>query len=317
METKRNIYRRRCRAPVVYDYCRRECKCKDGRLYNCHRVRRELSTMSIRDRKAYVRAVKLISTHPWFRKDYEKLLTIHKTYFNQQIHEFEYFLPWHRWFVLKYEDLLRRVSCRITVPYWDFTLTAGEPFTGAIWNNTAAGLGGDGVGPPRLCVKNGPFREGKWYLIRSAGGGCLKRYFLRDEIFPDLIALQQFLSMFSSADKLKDFELMLRNDFHNNIHFFIGGFGGTMSGLDSATAPEFFLLHAMVDKIWADWQKKSAKHLYPTEFLYQDGKMPGTEYYSRDFLNLSQQPRCTAVKYTGPDKKMKPLVATIQRLSGL
>ena len=315
MKTKRNIYRRPCRAPVVYDYCRRQCKCKNGRLYDCHRVRREFSTMSIRDRKAYVRAVKLISTHARFKPDYEKLLTIHKTYFEQQIHEFEYFLPWHRWFLLKYENLLRRVSCRITVPYWDFTLTAGEPFTGAIWNNTDAGLGGDGEGFPRLCVKNGPFREGVWSLIKSAGGGCLQRNFLRD-VFPDVIALQQFLNMFPSANELRDFELMLRNDFHNNIHFFIGGFGGTMSGLDSAAAPEFFLLHAMVDKIWDDWQKKSTRHLYPPEFLYQSGKMPASEYYSRDFLNLSRQPRCTAVRYAGPDEKMKEVIKTVQRLTG-
>ena len=272
--------------------------------------------MSVRDRKAYVRAVKLISTHARFKADYEKLLTIHKTFFQQRIHEFEYFLPWHRWFLLKYENLLRRVSCRITVPYWDFTLTAGEPFTGAIWNNTDAGLGGDGAPLPDLCVKNGPFRQGKWSLIASAGGGCLKRHFLRDEFFPDLIALQQFLSTFSSAERLRDFELMLRNDFHNNIHFFIGGFGGTMSTLDSASAPEFFLLHGMVDKIWADWQKSSVRHLYPTGFLYQTRKMPGTEYYSRDFLNLSRQPRCTAVKYAGPGEKMKRVVSIVHRLAG-
>jgi hypothetical protein len=272
--------------------------------------------MSIADRRAYIRAVKLVSTHPRFKREYEKLLTIHRIYFERRIHAFEYFLPWHRWFIFKYENLLRRVSCRITVPYWDFTLTAGEPFAGAMWNETNAGFGGDGEEFPRLCVKTGPFREGKWNVLQSAGGGCLKRNFRREFIFPNLLALQQFLAMFSSAEKLRDFELVLRNDFHNNIHFFIGGFGGTMSGLDSAAAPEFFLLHSMVDKIWADWQKKSARHLYSPEFLYQSGKMPGTEYHSRDFLDLSKQPRCTAVKYAGPGKKLKPLVTSVQRLSG-
>ena len=272
--------------------------------------------MSIRDRKEYVRAVKLISTHPLFKKEYEKFLTLHKTFFDARIHNFEYFLPWHRWYIWQYENLLRRVNCRITVPYWDFTLVAGEPFTGALWNNTDAGLGGDGEGLPRACVKNGPFREGKWRLIKSAGGGCLKRNFQREEVFPNLIALQEFFNMFPSADKLRDFELMLRNDFHNDIHFNIGGLVGTMSSKDTATAPEFFLLHAMVDKIWADWQNKSAKHLYPAEFLYQTSKMPGTEYYSRNFLNLSQQPRCTAVKYADPSKRMLPVVATVQKLVG-
>ena len=312
LETGQSSYRRRCRAPIVHDFCRRECKCNNGRLYDCYRVRREFSTLSIKDRKAYVLAVKLISTLPRFKREYEKLLTIHKTYFNTSIHQFEYFLPWHRWFLLKYENLLRRVDCRITVPYWDYTLTAGEPFTGPLWNKTDGGLGGNGEGLPRSCVKNGPFQEGKWSLIKSAGGGCLKRHFFQGINFPDVIALQQVQSTFSSASSFRDFELVLRNNLHNDLHLFIGG---TMAGPDSAAAPEFFPLHSMVDKIWDDWQKKSARHMYPPEFLYQKNKMPGIGYYSRDFLNLSKQFRCTAVRYAVPDKK-KPLVATIERLSG-
>ena len=271
--------------------------------------------MSIRDRKEYVRAVKLISTHPLFKREYEEFLTLHKTFFDAGIHEFEYFLPWHRWFIWQYENLLRRVSCRITVPYWDFTLVAGEPFTSALWKNTDAGLGGDGEGPPRSCVKNGPFREGKWRLIKSAGGGCLKRDFQRDEVFPTLIDLLALLNMFPSADQFRDFELILRNDYYENIHLFIGGSEGTMNHRDTAAAPEYFPLVAMVDRIWADWQKQSAKHLYPPEFLYQISKMPGTEYYSRDFLNLSQLPWYTAVKYAGPSKKMRQIVATVRKFT--
>ena len=309
-ETKRFLYRSQCRAPIVYDFCKRECKCKDGRLYDCHRVRREFSTLSYEDRLAYVDAVKVISTLPPFKQEYEKLLTIHKTYFNSTIHQFQYFLPWHRWFLLEYESLLRRVNCRITVPYWDYTLTAGQPFTGLLWSNSDAGLGGNGEGLPRSCVKNGPFQEGKWNLIESAGGGCLKRHFFQGINFPDLMALQQVQSTFSSASSFRDFELVLRNNLHNDLHLFIGG---TMAGPDSAAAPEFFPLHSMVDKIWDDWQKKSARHMYPPEFLYQRTKMLGIEYYSRDFLNLSKQPRCTAVKYAVPNKKNK----TIERLTGL
>ena len=314
-EMKRH-YRRRCRSQIVYDNCKRECKCRNGRLYDCHRVRREFTTMSIADRKAYTRAVRLVSTHPSLKNDYENLLTSHRILFNQRIHEFEYFLPWHRWFILQYENLLRRVDCRITVPYWDYTLTAGAPFAGPLWNETDAGLGGNGEGSPP-CVETGPFRKEQWSLIASAGGGCLTRSFIGGPL-PDAMALAQLFATFSSAEKdLRDFELMLRSEFHDFVHFAIGGFFGTMSSMDSATAPEFFLLHAMVDKIWADWQEKSPRHAYPPEFVYQTVKMPGTEYYSRDLLNLSKQPRCTAVRYGKPRAKWLPILSRIRKVAGL
>ena len=35
-----------------------------------------------------------------------------------------FFLPWHRWFILAFENLLRKVDCKVTVPYWDWSAEA-------------------------------------------------------------------------------------------------------------------------------------------------------------------------------------------------
>ena len=70
------------------------------------------------------------------------------------------FLPWHREFLLMFENALRQVSGKpITVPYWDWT----DP------NSTAAVFAPDfmgAMGDPRkgYAVTTGPFRKGNWRL---------------------------------------------------------------------------------------------------------------------------------------------------------
>lgn len=65
-----------------------------------------------------------------------------------------YFLPWHRWMILQYENLLRQVDCKITVPYWDWSLVSARPFNNDFWENSMYGFGGNGEGE-RSCVNTG------------------------------------------------------------------------------------------------------------------------------------------------------------------
>ena len=47
---------------------------------------------------------------------------------------------------------------------------------------------------------------------------------------------------------------------HNRVHLWVGG---NMTSDASPNDPVFFLNHAFVDKIWADWQLKMAKEADP------------------------------------------------------
>ena len=211
--------------------------------------------------------------------------------FLRRIHMKDFFLTWHRWFILQYENLLQKIDCRVTVPYWDWTLVAAKPFANDFWNPGARGFGGNGS-PPGSCVKTGPFGEGKWSLIRSAGGGCLKRNF--NDRFPDVITLASLLTSNPDPKDFLKFESLLRVVFHNEFYSRIGG---TMNSKNAATAPEFFLHHAFIDKIWSDWQEKGKKHKFNIFFTNQKGKMPGTRNRPKDFLDLSEQPDCICVQY--------------------
>ena len=86
-------------------------------------------------------------------------------------------------FLLRYENFLRKVDCRVTLPYWDWSLFASGVWrTGIddIWSNKPWGLGGNGQRKKSRragCVKSGRFGQRKWRLTPSAKRGCLRRRF--------------------------------------------------------------------------------------------------------------------------------------------
>jgi hypothetical protein len=142
---------------VVNDPCERECKCVNGKLVNCCRIRSPFTEMSEEARARYIAAIKTASTHPLYKKRYEALLTVHKNFFRTGIHQDTFFLPWHRWFLLQYENLLREIDCGITIPYWESAEEANDALSSDMWNTGDHGFGGNGTGSSS-CVQDGPFR---------------------------------------------------------------------------------------------------------------------------------------------------------------
>ncbi len=66
----------------------------------------------------------------------------------------KYFLPWHRWMLFQYENLIRQVNCKVTVTYLDWSLISAEPFNNEFWKDTLYSFGGNGIGDPP-CVNTG------------------------------------------------------------------------------------------------------------------------------------------------------------------
>ena len=57
--------------------------------------------------------------------------------------------------------------------------------------------------------------------------------------------------------------------------------------------------HGFIDKIWYDWQKKSAVNKY-AHFLNINQKLQASPYYPRDFIDIADQPKCVKVCYAEP-----------------
>ena len=280
-----------------HDECGQRCTCVGGRLQNCVRIRKEFTSLTDAERKRHIDTILQVSAErSAFRADYEELINDHYKQFRRGIHIKENFLPWHRYYILQYENLMRKADCTFTATYWDWSLDSRELFgTGAdnVWNSDT-GFGGDG-GDDDNCVLDGPFVEDTWSRVRpnnSLGGpDCLTRNFNRNENPPGEVEVMEVLNI--PVNDFHNFEMTLRDGLHDNIHCRIHG---TMCSFESASAPEFFLHHSFIDKIWDDWQKKSQAHkvaYFPTV----PDDMPGTDLKPAALMDLSNQPGGVSVEY--------------------
>ena len=143
-----------------FDECERRCRCVHGRLVECTRLRKEFTAMTEYEKRRYIETIKVISWDVSFQSTWNSFLRIHQDLFNKGIHTVEQFLPWHRWYVHQYENLIRRYDCRLTVPFWDWSVVASDPWStasGSLWDLGPTGFGGNGSSSDQ-CVKTGPFR---------------------------------------------------------------------------------------------------------------------------------------------------------------
>ena len=288
---------------IVFDECNRRCFCKDGRPTNCYRIRKDFIEMSLEERRLYVRALQTVSKRDPFRMTYDLVASLHSEFFGP-IHDKEFFFPWHRWYLFIFENLLRHVDCRVTVPYWNWARAASRNrlwrHTGIrdIWNSGSHGLGGNGDFRTG-CVRTGPFRAGKWWLPTWLNSNCLSREFDYHAALPG----ERYVKNLNKLpwSKFSKFEAGVRRDMHNDLH---NAVGGTMSEDESSAAPEFWCHHSFLDKIWSNWQDHGPRY----KFAYYrsiNKTLPGGTHFGWEFMDLQNQPHCVRVLYEeSPDEKV-------------
>lgn len=186
--------------------------------------RKEASSLTVAEQNRYINAINQMLAKP--ANPYGKLVAIHGD-MSHDMHGMDAtgtqrFLPWHRDYLLKFEQALQAVDPQAFIPYWDWTKSNLVP----AWLN--------GFKP----------------TVVIPGMGTLT--VSRKTKIPKKVSL-------TAINALKDYTTFtdhLENGPHNHIHVQVGGPGGTMSQIPTAPAdPIFWMHHAMVDKVWADWQK--------------------------------------------------------------
>ncbi|MEU9482077.1 tyrosinase family protein [Streptomyces decoyicus] len=177
------------------------------------------------------------------------------------------FLPWHRRFLIQFEEALQSITPSVTLPYWDWTVDRSP--RSSLWADDF--LGGDGrTGDGR--VPSGPFAfgNGKWpmnirvdgrtFLRRSLGAGVRE--------LPTRAEVDRVLAMTvydaapwnSSSDGFRNnVEGWRGPNLHNRVHVWVGG---QMTTGASPNDPVFWLHHCFIDKLWAEWQRLHPKSGY-------------------------------------------------------
>lgn len=242
-------------------------------------TRKDVTTLTTTERHRFVRAVLELKR----RGEYDEFVRVHIDHYTadgerglRTAHMAPSFLPWHRRFLLDFEEALRRVDPSVTVPYWDWT--RDRTANAVPWS--ADLLGGTGR-PGDRQVTTGPFAyaTGDWtirenvtdedYLTRDLGRS-------RDPIdLPTKADVDHAL-----ADPVYDvspwdstctrgFRNLLEGwttgrgsaswRTHNRVHRWVGG---AMLNGASVNDPVFWLHHAYIDLLWRRWQGRHAEHRY-------------------------------------------------------
>ncbi|KAI9296135.1 Di-copper centre-containing protein [Neoconidiobolus thromboides FSU 785] len=157
-------------------------------------------------------------------------------------HSTPYFLPWHREFIYRFEQELRRVNPRVSLPYWDWSLDSQAPERSIIFSSSY--FGGSGG----RCVDDGPYAN---WIGRYPNRHCLFRSFDGGDSIGAFTSPEQLRGTLGRADDFEEFWNRIEGNPHGNVHNNIGGDMGTMG---SCNDPLFYLHHAMIDKLWYDWQ---------------------------------------------------------------
>ncbi|EPZ35886.1 Di-copper centre-containing protein [Rozella allomycis CSF55] len=158
------------------------------------------------------------------------------------------FLPWHRHFINKFEQELRKVNANVTLPYWDWSLDAAHPEKSPILSSKYMGSSSQGG-----CIPDGPFKN---FTVK---GNCVKRTFNPNP--PKTITTFHSTSLLGELIRKNytsydEFRSAIEGSPHGVPHTFIGG---DMSTMRSPADPLFYLHHAFIDKLWNDFQQENNK----------------------------------------------------------
>ncbi|MDX1456390.1 MAG: tyrosinase family protein [Marinobacter sp.] len=173
-------------------------------------------------------------------------------------HNLPEFLPWHRLYILEFEQALQRFEPEVTLPYWDWTSEK------AIANGLPPALDDESFVDSTGQTQPNPLRqawiefESRW-TSRGAGGRLEIVAFLADQV-----ADARDVQVFYEPGSPNDFSSALENP-HGGIHGWIGNDMAAVS--HAAFDPVFWLHHCNIDRIWAEWQYQNPDVELPAELL--------------------------------------------------
>jgi tyrosinase len=191
--------------------------------------RKNLNRLTIAERQAFTNAINQLRDNGL----YDSYVRQHRGAMGHG-HGGPAFFPWHREYLLRFEQDLQAIDPSVSIPYWDWT---SENLNAAgteslIWrNDLMGGPGQAGTG----AVNTGPFAN--WGLIRNSfnvfgspgTGGTIA----------GLMASPAYTT-FTGVESP-----------HGAAHVWVGGFMG--NPLSAPRDPVFWLLHANVDRLWSEW----------------------------------------------------------------
>ncbi|KAL3860855.1 hypothetical protein ACJMK2_010919 [Sinanodonta woodiana] len=231
----------------------------------------------------------------------------------QEFHNGPAFLGWHRVYLARFEEALRRYDNTVSLPYWnssmDFYMT-GDPANSVLWSNLF-------LGTRSGFVTSGPFAG--W---PGGANSVLNRDVMlnRRGLLISTDDINNVLRLCRTEDVSFPPRRPLNSiiEFHHNRpHSFVGGNTGDMGTLPNAAFdPAFFLHHAYIDYIWELFRtrQRSACNVDPTTDYPNTVSIQGpnsfmwgndlsayrnidgyADYWTRNWYGYQPTPTCSSV----------------------
>ena len=184
----------------------------------------------------------------------------------------DYFLPWHRMYVLFFERIIQRVSgnASFALPYWDYT-------------NTSSRLPTQFINPAN--ATNPLFRPNRRPAVNAgnpidaSSPGSLNLNSLRQCTYSGLGAA------------VPGFNRDLDSNLHGRVHVQVGNTLGMGNVPWAANDPIFWLHHCNIDRLWASWnaagrQNPNTAAWLNKTFVFADENGVRVVGRVRDFRNI-------------------------------
>ncbi len=193
-------------------------------------------------------------------------------YWNQCQHQSWYFLPWHRAYLLSFEEIVRAAIAELhgpadwALPYWNYSSATVHNALAIPDAFTQAKLP-DGSDNP-LHVK-ARFGTGVHSADADLNGRITESGFTND----DNTALIGFGGPRTLFSLRGNEEGLLESQPHDLVHTDVGGVGGLMSNpVTAGLDPIFWLHHANIDRLWEVWLRRDPEaNENPTEPAWLQG----------------------------------------------
>jgi tyrosinase len=157
---------------------------------------------------------------------------------------YDLFLPWHRAYLVFFDNDARDQNPNAILPWWDWTSAESH----ARGLPAAYASGG-------TALESGP--------VPPINGQPARRT-TRNPGPPNALPTQADVDRVLALTDFRDFSHQLQ-DIHDRVHGWVGGDMASIA--TSAFDPIFWAHHAMIDRIWYLWQQRHGVNNIPLEYL--------------------------------------------------
>lgn len=251
-------------------------------------IRREVRSLAGEALEAYAKAVAAMKKRPGDDPtSWSYQAAIHgstaqpRDLYNQCKHGSWYFLAWHRLYLYYFERIVRAAVAETggpadwALPYWNYGLNGENASLPDAFRNPT---GGNGDPNPLYVEERAPgINEGAILppAVTTDAAALARPQFVGRAEFGGGTAPpgEQFWSQTGRVEQTP----------HNDVHVVIGGGGGWMGNPDTAAQdPIFWLHHANIDRIWAEWSVQGED---PTDGAWRDQRF---EFFDADGQKVSK-----------------------------